>query len=340
MNTADTTQYDDILSQNSRDMIELADDLADFLPPWSKASASQRRQLVSYGVAIYLPITITISCITSISVLFVGCYLYPILSGKDDDPALWYWHSQSEKDEAQTRAWVLLGLYTWFTLNLSISFYRACTIDPGKVPKKQPWLLGDEEYETNPQVAKHEQSLAEKRKDGYARKCLKCYRRKPDRCHHCRLCERCVLKMDHHCPWIATCVGLHNYKFFFLLILNGCFGLLLFTATFWETVVIVLSNETISTGFALFIVCSYTLAVLLTLALIAFCIFHIWLLWKDYTTVEYCEKRTTGAIGESVFRESFYKTLQNNLGPNPLLWFLPIRKDYVGFRDPDDSQVS
>jgi hypothetical protein len=325
MNPADTTQYDDILSQNSLDMIELADDLADFLPPWSKASASQRTQLLSYGMGIYLPITITISCIALISYLFLGCYLYPILSGKDDDPALWYWHSQSEKEEAQTRAWVLLGLYTWFSLNLLISFYRACTIDPGKVPKRHPWLLGDEE--SDPQLAKQEQALAERRKDGHARKCLKCYRRKPDRTHHCRLCERCVLKMDHHCPWIATCVGLHNYKFFFLLILNGSFSLLLFTGTFWETASIVLNNETISTGFALFIICSYALAVLLTFALVTFCIFHIWLLWKDFTTVEFFEKRQASeALGHSVFRISFYKTLQSNFGPNPLLWLLPIRK--------------
>lgn len=48
--------------------------------------------------------------------------------------------------------------------------------------------------------------------------CTKCQpnRWKPDRAHHCQYCNRCILKMDHHCPWVANCVGHHNYKPFYL----------------------------------------------------------------------------------------------------------------------------
>lgn len=42
--------------------------------------------------------------------------------------------------------------------------------------------------------------------------CANCKLIKPDRCHHCSVCRRCVLKMDHHCPWVNNCVGHHNYK--------------------------------------------------------------------------------------------------------------------------------
>jgi len=38
---------------------------------------------------------------------------------------------------------------------------------------------------------------------------------KPHRAHHCRTCGTCVLKYDHHCPWIGQCVGARNQKFFY-----------------------------------------------------------------------------------------------------------------------------
>jgi hypothetical protein len=34
--------------------------------------------------------------------------------------------------------------------------------------------------------------------------CKKCNFSKPLRTHHCSICNRCVLKMDHHCPWYAS----------------------------------------------------------------------------------------------------------------------------------------
>lgn len=56
-----------------------------------------------------------------------------------------------------------------------------------------------------------------KRTTGTARWCSKCKAYKPDRCHHCRKCARCVLRMDHHCPWVwNTCIGLRNYHAFIL----------------------------------------------------------------------------------------------------------------------------
>ncbi|XP_018402787.1 PREDICTED: palmitoyltransferase ZDHHC7 isoform X2 [Cyphomyrmex costatus] len=44
--------------------------------------------------------------------------------------------------------------------------------------------------------------------------CTRCETYRPPRAHHCRICKRCVRKMDHHCPWINNCVGERNQKYF------------------------------------------------------------------------------------------------------------------------------
>ncbi|MFS7968302.1 putative protein S-acyltransferase [Helianthus anomalus] len=65
------------------------------------------------------------------------------------------------------------------------------------------------------------------------KRCDKCSAYKPPRAHHCRVCRRCVLKMDHHCTWINNCVGQRNYKAFFLLVFYGTISSL------YSTVIIV-----------------------------------------------------------------------------------------------------
>jgi len=73
----------------------------------------------------------------------------------------------------------------------------------------------------NPIWEKSLESLKEIKQDLYCKKCLLV---RPERTHHCKICEKCILKMDHHCPWIANCVGLKNIKHFFLFLFYATVG--------------------------------------------------------------------------------------------------------------------
>ena len=65
--------------------------------------------------------------------------------------------------------------------------------------------------------------------------CRRCNIPRPPRSHHCKICDRCCCRMDHHCPMVYNCIGQNNYKYFLLTIFYCFIGCLIgfFSGMIW-----------------------------------------------------------------------------------------------------------
>jgi hypothetical protein len=240
-----------------------------------------------------------------------------------------------------------------------IAFVRAVFTDPGRIPDS--WIVGAEDTEAGsfiPQL-----HTLEVKHDGTRRICRKSKPNvyKPDRAHFCKMLGRCVLKMDHFCPWLNNCIGFYNHKYFYLFIFYMAvltvFMLVAMTPVFVHDV----SSMEVRTSlrqphstilFYTFysrsrplsfysfpqvaeidftkefrVTLTYLVLCLLTVGLVCFWAFHTYLLAFNYTTIEFLEKRGCNPPPDHINRYDIgvWGNITSVLGSNVFVWILPFR---------------
>jgi len=272
---------------------------------------------VRLTVASILPPAFICTVVGAIWSVHLGLHLYPMLqlqgSTSPEDVAMF------NKGVWQTAVSQIL------TLMFTICFARSVLTAPGTVPSDPEWMMG-----SKGSVALDLTTRELKGSTGDRRFCKWCQRYKPDRCHHCRICRKCCLKMDHHCPWIMNCVGFSNHKYFFLLVIYAVTTCFFITCTMAESITRSVVEETSATNRFL-LVLGATLAVIMGVLMACFLSFHTWLLGKGMTTIEFCEKSMSSSpsslsspLKGVSYDLGMYLNLQAVFGPRWYVWLLPL----------------
>uniref|UniRef100_A0A0D3FC50 S-acyltransferase n=1 Tax=Oryza barthii TaxID=65489 RepID=A0A0D3FC50_9ORYZ len=207
------------------------------------------------------------------------------------------------------------------------SFVCAAAADPGSVPAS---FAPDAE---DPQ-----------RQGLKSRYCDKCCMYKPSRTHHCKVCKRCVLKMDHHCVWINNCVGYANYKSFIICVLNATIGslysLVVFLFDLFQT-----EHEYDVPYVKIIHVLVGVLLFFLSLTIGSLLCWHIYLLCHNMTTIEYREATRAKWLAQKSgqkYRHRFdlgtRKNIQMIMGPNILCWLCPTATGHL--KDGTEFQIT
>lgn len=151
---------------------------------------------------------------------------------------------------------------------------------------------------------------------GSVKTCTVCRLPKPPRFYHCRSCERCSYRMDHHCDWVGNCISATNLYLYVQLLALGLFY------SFWLLLLLVLGLPTLLSR-EVSLLWVLPAGSLILLSLLA-CFETHRLLRDQWEAV--CENQTLVETfkkvrGKRRDRRELWREL---MGDNALLWLLPV----------------
>ncbi|XXG67354.1 hypothetical protein AAC387_Pa06g0721 [Persea americana] len=218
---------------------------------------------------------------------------------------------------------LLLGMLLW-------SYFSVVLTDPGSVPSSWRPVIDEEMGDTVPLTGSEfggsmglkQLTVHPDQPNPGVRYCRKCNHLKPPRCHHCSVCGRCVLKMDHHCVWVVNCVGALNYKFFLLFLIYTFLETTLVTLSLLPHFIAFFNDEEIpgTPGSLASTFLAFVLNLAFALSVLGFLIMHISLVAGNTTTIEAYEKKTTTKWRYDLGRK---KNFEQVFGTYKKYWFIP-----------------
>jgi len=240
---------------------------------------------------------------------------------------------------------VCVVLYHCLAIMFVWSYYMVVFTPPGTVPPS--WRLAQADVERLALAQSEDEwktilsSLAaqlgcldtvkQRSVQNAVRYCEKCLCIKPDRSHHCSVCEDCTLKMDHHCPWVNNCVGFHNYKFFLLFLgyaLSYCVFIAASTARYFLHIWLLEREADEELGTAKYhILFVFFISILFSLSVSSLFWYHLWLVLHNRSTLEQFrapmfENNATDPNGWSLGK---LNNVREVFGTSMLLWLLPLQ---------------
>lgn len=127
-----------------------------------------------------------------------------------------------------TTLWIIIFIYMIFICLLT-SFTDPGIIPRNINPRSTYRQCGATEYfntktisrlvfhEKNPNFLFGKEIIIDDKKT-FLKYCGTCQTFRPPRASHCSYCDNCIEQFDHHCPWIANCIGKRNYRYYVFLI--------------------------------------------------------------------------------------------------------------------------